>query len=354
MTVYPTILFPVPGPGGPAEAGKVLTAVGDGTAEWAAGGGGGGGGSADCLSYLWVPATDMGAISGVGQQLQAIGFNPLSEFNTAAFTVKIPPAWATADITLLYSAGDTGDAVFEISGASLNPGQNVSSSLPILVAGTTIPAPVEDEILSPVTVLSGTPTLGGEYVAFVLRRLSLDPGDVNPGSIQVYGAVLTKASGADCGNGGGSSFMIQADSIAQQFFTVPESPDNYTLALPAFTQPAGFDSVLVEVTAYFTVENVSVGALQITGSLGLAVPDFDPPFNLDGIAPLGNEPVPAGESTAVHTITFDKVYAATMAEDIVIWLTLAIPGTSPTPGPTLGGDNTAAGITAKLTYFNAV
>lgn len=34
MVDYPTILFPVPGPGGPVALGRVLTAVGDGTASW--------------------------------------------------------------------------------------------------------------------------------------------------------------------------------------------------------------------------------------------------------------------------------------------------------------------------------
>lgn len=36
MVFYPTILFPVEGPGGPANTNFVLTAVGDGTAQWIA------------------------------------------------------------------------------------------------------------------------------------------------------------------------------------------------------------------------------------------------------------------------------------------------------------------------------
>lgn len=65
MVDYRTILFPVPGPGGPTETGKVLTAMGDDTAAWMPASGGGGSSGADCIAWVdYTPTLTQGVAVG--------------------------------------------------------------------------------------------------------------------------------------------------------------------------------------------------------------------------------------------------------------------------------------------------
>lgn len=109
MTIYPTILFPVPGPGGPSETGKVLTAVGDGTAAWADGGGSGGGGCSSLLTY-W----DEGAFN----EISPVDLVTVGTSETFLFAAKVPggrDVGTVIQVSLDFVASTSGAKTFKVS-----------------------------------------------------------------------------------------------------------------------------------------------------------------------------------------------------------------------------------------------
>lgn len=130
MADFPTILFPVPGPGGPTETGKVLTAVGDGTATW---GSPGEVQAPSCRVYSSVPFTVPDAVNTI------IPFDS-ARWDTDNMYSAVNPSRITFNTAGLYLVG----GCMEFPGAPTSAGSKTmfvraSGAIPFISAGDQAP-----------------------------------------------------------------------------------------------------------------------------------------------------------------------------------------------------------------------
>ena len=152
---------------------------------------------------------------------------------------------------------------------------------------------------------------------------------------------------------GGSSapgLYVHAESVQSQFFEI-DPVTGYILQTNLFQAPDGYNRVLIEASARWTVHNNTASDTWIGSNLIIYVPPF-PPIGADGFVGTENLLIPAGETGPQRSFTFAKTYTVNPADYLYMemFLGLAGPGAVLAVGP--NENDTQAGLAVKWTFFN--